>query len=448
MTTTVASVRPSPRHIVQPRFLGFGAEFDPGFWHHDFNRDLGVTEDDWQMLMNRIRWMRMPVARIMMQMNWCRRSDGRLDFETAPMRSLYRHLDYCEENGVTVLLTEWFYNLPQAPLALESCAYADVVGRYIEHLVRQRGYSCIRYFILLNEPNLLIRTGVFWDTWEAGVRNIAAQLRERRLHRHVRLMGADPSHGDSWHYAAVHRLHDLLGAYDIHRYEWDARLRSCELEDYYREKWMYVRRHDPRGNRKPCFVTECGMTDGAEHPVGNRNIDSHFYAVFMADYAVQAARAGSAGVLAWHLDDSSHKDFFWGLWTGKKEQFRLRPWFYPWSLLTRFFPSGSAIHAVANPTPDVHVLAASIPTRRSDHPHRWSFCLVNRGKRAWRGAVEFPDPCRHPVLCYLCSPSVSPRDGRGFPVPQAILPPPASRLVPIACAPDSVFIITSLSDPP
>ena len=37
----------------------------------------------------------------------------------------------------------------------------------------------------------------------------------------------------------------------------------------------------------------------------------------MADYAAQAANAGSATVSAWMLDDNSHQDFTWGLWSDK-----------------------------------------------------------------------------------------------------------------------------------
>jgi hypothetical protein len=87
------------------------------------------------------------------------------------------------------------------------------------------------------------------------------------------------------------------------------------------------------------------------------------YGVWMADYIVQSMNAGQAGLIAWDLDDAMHtngklgpgndiKDYIWkewGFWDsfgeekGAPELTKMRPWFYTWSLLSKYIPRGSQV---------------------------------------------------------------------------------------------------------
>jgi hypothetical protein len=95
-------------------FLGFGGEWDPKFFTMgtfqntatDFTNEVTVTEADWQLSLKRLRWMRPPIVRVMMCFGWCH-PRGTWSTNTVHMRSLYRHLDFCQEQGIEVILTEW-----------------------------------------------------------------------------------------------------------------------------------------------------------------------------------------------------------------------------------------------------------------------------------------------------------------------------------------------------
>src|SRR5438552_18544795 len=83
-------------------FMGFGAEWDAAGYTQS-----GVTDQDYQTIEKRIRWMRLPVVRTMMLTRWALVADGVFDFETREMRDLYRQLDTCQREGITVFLTDW-----------------------------------------------------------------------------------------------------------------------------------------------------------------------------------------------------------------------------------------------------------------------------------------------------------------------------------------------------
>ncbi len=404
-----------PLKPVVSEFRGVGAEWDPCFWF-EFNRARGVTEADWQMVLGRVRRLRIPIVRIMMQMTWCRRPDGRFDFETPEMRSLYRYLDFCRDEGIEVMLNEWWWrpSLPVPPLA--DRAFSAAIAVYLRHLIVERGYECIRYCMLINEPNLLMSSGVFWENWHVAIRMLSEELERAGLRDRLQLLGPEHSHGDAWLVSCVHVLPDVLDGYTIHRYEFDAKVAAGDLETYYRRQWDYVRKHDPDGGRKWRMVTEAGMTDGMRGGAGNRNIGTPWYGLFMADYALQALRAGSQAILAWQLEDSSNEEFFWGMWGDKRDGFALRPWFYPWGLLTRYLPRGAVLYAPPAPNGACRVLLARHAAAAGE-PAAWTVAVVNRGQNAVNLTIRLPATGSDRIDVYRFASDTAPVDAEGFPRP-------------------------------
>lgn len=87
----------------------------------------------------------------------------------------------------------------------------------------------------------------------------------------------------------------------------------------------------------------------------------------MADALIQTMREGFSGSLVWNMDDAMYNspdngDYQtsklkrWGFWNILGEELtsdvsdeNIRPYFYPVSLLTRYFPAGSEIYNVELP---------------------------------------------------------------------------------------------------
>lgn len=434
-----------PKAVAIERFLGFGAEWDPNFWA-DHNSQLGVTEADWATVVKRIRWMKLPLVRMMVQARWCTKGDGRFDWESPAMRSLYRHLDVCQAEGITVFLTDWgvatWCKVPGFS-GNDDPKYADAIGTYLDYLTRQRHYTCIKYFILVNEPNY---EGGGWDRWKKGVENVAKVLAARKLP--VTLVGTDAAHDEAWHRRGVDQLHNLFGLWEIHRYAPQAEVLKGDLEAYLRNEWAYALTNDLDAHRKPFMVGEAGMRDGMVGSSTNTNIQTYGYGVFMADYAVQAARSGAAAVSAWMLDDASHKGFNWGLWKTKADGMALKPWFTPWSLLTRLVRPGSTIYKVAQPNPRFRILCARMPLREGQTAPDWTFVLVNRGDAEVPLTLKVPGVGELTFRHYLYSRASAPADKDGFPVPAREAKANLSDGLLVACPADAVLFVTSLPAAP
>jgi len=331
------------------------------------------------------------------------------------MQSLYRHLDVCQKEGIQVLLTDWgcvpeWTRVPGVN-GVADPKYAEIIGTYMDHLLNQKGYSCIQYFIMVNEPNF--EAGGY-ENWRKGVQNVAKVFEERKLNAKVTLVGSDAAHDDGWHRNAVDHLQSILGGYDIHRYASVDEVRSGGVQRHYQAQWAYALAKDPNAKNKPLVVGEAGINAPGFSASNNALHLNYEYGLYMADYAAQAANAGSWAVLAWMLDDSSHEGFTWGMWKNKAGKFELKPWFYTWSLLTRYFPRGSKIATVDHSCPDLRVLAARVPAKGGD---AWSILLVNRASAARKVQLSAPGAGKAAFQRYVYSRAEAKADADGFPAP-------------------------------
>jgi hypothetical protein len=91
----------------------------------------------------------------------------------------------------------------------------------------------------------------------------------------------------------------------------------------------------------------------------NMLVYDYFYGLDMALLCMEVMNEGYSGMAAWMLDDAMHskgdsgkpEDIkLWGMWNilgeevfNDSSQEEIRPWYYTWALLCRYFPAGSNI---------------------------------------------------------------------------------------------------------
>jgi len=439
---TIVSVEIDPRSIICKRFMGFGAEWDSNGYNA-----CGITDQDFAIIRKRIEWMRLPIARIMMQSKWCYKGNGRYDWDDPQMKALYRHLEVCQKLGITVLLTDWgiepSWLVTPDVAKVEDPKYAEIISTYIDHLLNKKKYTCIKYFIFVNEPNLEVKD---WNRWRKGVENVSTAFRNKGLDRKIRLMSSDQSGNDDWHRNAVDQLQNTLGAYDIHRYAPEELVRTGALFDYLKTSWEYAFKNDPKVKEKPLVVGEAGFwTPGFSSSNNPLHLDP-FYGILMADYAVQAVNARSWAVLAWMLDDNSHLGFSWGMWKSKKDGLAIKPWFYTWALLTRCLRPGATVVEAKLTSKDVRILAAYFDDMSSSGTRYWTFCIVNRSDALQTIRLHINDGSSLKLNRYVYSAISNKTDKDGFPVALDNRTYDLGAGTDISCEPISVVILNSAND--
>jgi hypothetical protein len=430
-----------PENAILTNFLGFGAEWD--------SRDYAandITSVDFDLITSRIQWMRLPIVRMMMVANYCYLGNGTFNWNSPQMLLLYRNLDYCQKQGIKVILVDWgaehdmeWLRSPGIKGASDP-EYAVVIANYMDYLVNKKGYNCIKYFTLVNEPDLFLRD---WNRWKEGVTNVWNKFENKGLNQKVKILGPDTtSKSEEWTQKTYQQLSSIISNYDVHYYSNKKLVEPGGFEQYLLSRYKYILSDKLlRGNA--FIIAEAGMNDDAKHPVGNPHIDEYGYGMFMADYAIQAVRAGSSAVLAWMLDDNSLRSFYWGMWGNKNRRFELRPWFYPWALLSRYFPTDSVLYCVQQP-PSLRILVARIPSSNNAVGDDWTFCMINRDSVPRTINLKVTEGGLKNVKRFVYSQEASAKDSKGFPLPTSKERVNLKSGLNVVCPANSMLMVTSL----
>lgn len=406
-----ATVRIDGGRIVNRGYIGNGVQWDP--YALDYGRGrVAISEVDWEKLYARLDFMRPAFIRVMINTTSVVR-DGRLDPARTP-EDLLRILDYCRTRGVTVMFGDWGGRIADATAGTIDRTLIDHAAAYAAYLVEERGYDCIRYYNLVNEPNgWWSSTEGRFDLWAEAARCFRERLAARGLADRVSLVAPDAAiwgPEEAWWVARSRDEVSGIGLYDIHTYPSKCTVNSG---DYTRILQAY-RDEVPAGAKIVMgeigfkFVEEAdslyrdeNLRRAAAHTNASMDDSQMFvydtmYGTDMADALFQTVNAGYSGCVAWMLDDAMHakeapdKLKIWGMWNifgeeifGEREE-RVRPWYYAWSLMCRCLPQGSDFCAVETSGADGLRAIAAVK-----EGHR-TVAVVNVAREACEVRLEAP----------------------------------------------------------
>jgi hypothetical protein len=286
-------------------------------------------DDDrrWRELMERADWLGLDWCRVELEQRMYEPQRRVYEWNSPEMRTLYRILDWAEKRGVHVFLQQMWGNVEwnahpsmrgdhigiatSGPHSMEDFAYS--MGELVRHLTQTRGYTCIKWVSINNEP------GGDWGWWlgpdrkplsiTPGLTAVRAEFDRRGLK--VALSGPDwtdlpplsPGNVDFDAY---------VGAYDLHSYNanFDGStggypLSSAERRMQEWSEWAHNR-------QKPFFLTELGtMVYGWRL----RDAGPSTYEALIKDAAlvVRGTRAGVDAFNRWSFVNRGDLDGQWQL---------------------------------------------------------------------------------------------------------------------------------------
>jgi hypothetical protein len=326
------------------------------------------NEAAWRRLYELADWTGMSFLRVEVSQRMYEPRWREFTWDSPEMLILCRILDWCQSRGATVFLQQQYNNvewnafpecrndetgvLRSAPYSLDDFTHGIV--SLVEFLVRQRGYDCIRYLGLNNEPHP-------WCCWAGpggkqmpmlpALESVCRELSARELS--VVLAGPDLVEGSlSGETDAMARY---LGAFEVHVYGGAFDWRTDHAFD-----WCYPMRegvekfgqwadyaHD-RG--KPFFLGEMGTFD---YGMGGSRPEPGSYAAVLKDmeYALRLMNAGVDGFCRWSFVNRGNIDGQWQLvdtWDGGNNRLRkvITPHpnsFLLWGMLSRFVSGGATV---------------------------------------------------------------------------------------------------------
>lgn len=371
---------------ISTNFIGNGAQWG-GFeiiesWTgvNDFN------DSDWMKLKERMDFMRPPFIRIMISAGWNYMDSGDVYNPVKATNAFHRMMQYCTDNNITVMFGEWGHVFLNNDKSQINETWLNYTVDYLDHLITDKGYTCIKYYNMINEPNGdWSTTKDDYNLWRNVVSEFITRLDAKGLGQLVKVAGPDIAvFGDAtatdWITKSDNDFGDQMGLYDIHSYP----TKSFVNGDNYLGVLKAYKNSIPAN--KQIVVGEIGLKyyDGDESLQADNmeriNADPYssddsnmfvydgFYGIDVSDAIVQTMMAGYSGALVWDIDDAMYNksganngaDYKklkrWGFWnilgeeafdSSKDEE--IRPFYYPVSLLCRYFPKGADIMEVGLP---------------------------------------------------------------------------------------------------
>ena len=393
------------------KFGGFGAEWDPFFWNTN-NLNRGTNQAAWDLITTRIQELNVGIIRMMMQLKWAQaKADlSQWTWTTPQMQSVFKYLDFACQNNIDVILTDWGWavrgDLYSSPTDMR---FATGVAEYLKEFIDRRGYTCIKYLVIGNEPDNEIQKDYGQAAYETMYQNIDTALKANGMRPKVKLTA--PDMGGQWDFmkTSISDMKAYVDTYDFHRYASTAETGNFNLPGTWETLWSHldlwrgeVNSRDPNASGKQLLLTEMGNDGGGtnSHP----DIDLFKYAIHMADYGTTTLTTRVNAAITWTMHDIYYFDggqyMQWGMWRYLDNNWSIRPWGQAFGLLIKHAPKDS-IQAPVNGTPPAQPPLSTQRVAALKRPNGgWSLFLVNRDTTAKNIVLNLPQAPTHSFSLY------------------------------------------------
>lgn len=340
----------------------------------------------WRQLVWHARWLGFTFLRVELEARMYEPERNVFDWDNEEMHALYRILDHAQAAGVNVFLQQMWSNvkwnaypgvqpLLSAPRSVDD--FAEGLAALMEHLTQVKGYSCIRWVCITNEP-----PGGSWGSWWMSGDSAAPYT--PALHAVRRSLDARgltvPLSGPDWTDLPVFDSTKIdfdafIGAYDIHSYQGIDRAKQQRLEAWARWAWA-------RG--KPMILSEIGdMSLGwRDTNAGPRTFAA---ALSNAESILRGLDAGVSAFNRWSFTNRGDLDGQWQLvrtWDIGQRRYRdnvlIEPVaYYGYGILTRFWIKGGSV-LVTDAVEDTLMLAQALGGPEGEI----TIYILNKGRSA------------------------------------------------------------------
>ncbi|MBI5093937.1 MAG: hypothetical protein HZB26_16040 [Candidatus Hydrogenedentes bacterium] len=346
------------KNVVCKSLVGFGVE-DDGWFYNEENASHGVNAEDIALREARIEWLHPATVRMFFwYKDWNPSGDwATFTFDSSNMVSHYRTLDLYQRLGARVNITGVEWGVAD-PYGGDPAKCAQAIGALFEHLIEDKGYTCIRDWTLTNEPNgYFAQKPYSFETFTKLHLAVAAEFNRRGLK--INVIGSDDTDGFPWFQQCVTTpdYFKTAGVFGSHRYfpYGDRELARFFYDD--RLSLLAAKRPS-----KPFVVGEFGFQDARSGALVNPLMETYPYAVWTAAFCVEGLNRGVAGFSIWCLHEMYYPGngfMNYGLWNYKDRDWQTRPVYHAWANFCRLTKPGDRVRECTSSHPG-HVTAALV----------------------------------------------------------------------------------------
>lgn len=278
------------------------------------------AEDDkaWQEIARHADWLGFDWCRVELEQRMYEPERNQFDWDNAEMQLLYRMLDWCERRHCDVFLTQMWANvawnaMPElrnnptdivhsGPASLDD--FAEGLATLVEHLVKTKKYTCIRWVCITNEPN-------YEFSWFQKAYNMPMPLtpaleavRKSLDKRGIDIPLSAPDVGTPAFDPAKVDFQSFVGAYDLHDYYHDFDWKEGQQGKLARHVELVARFADwAHRQDKPFFLSEYSCFGTVGLPLAVRD----------AEMVIRDLSVGVDGFNRWSFLNVGNLDGQWQL---------------------------------------------------------------------------------------------------------------------------------------
>jgi hypothetical protein len=249
----------------------------------------------------------------------------------------------------------------------------------IEHVIKVKGFDNVKYFCIINEMHYG-QSHYSRDQWRTIHTAVYNQLKSRGLENDVGLLATDQvwNWGDGNYNSigwAAQNFDNMNGIYGGHAYlDWDFNDQGLDCNTT-RTYPMSVERWSNgvgqmRSTGKHFLVGEFGV---------GRCLSGQYYGRILTEMACAGINNGVSGMCNWLFCDAGMD--FWGnfgdggmgLFRNKSSNFAIKPGYWGWGLMTKYFCEGLTTYATETDNNQLYAAAG-----RNTETDRWSILAINR----------------------------------------------------------------------
>jgi hypothetical protein len=311
----------------------------------------------WNDIIEHAKWLGLDFIRVEIALSMWEPEREKYTWENDEMKTLYRILDHCQKNNVDVYMTmmwqgvEWnsfpgICRIQSSPKSVDD--FAIGYATLLNELVNKRGYNCIHWLTVSNEPGM---PNGWWTNAEKIPESIMPAIRatrrelDKRGLKSVAMCGSD-GHGLTM--GGFDSKDPAAGALSVHNYDNSAPIKKFQDD-------IKIAREV----KKPYFITEFGnffMADfeGNSMALGGPRSEapkSYKEQLLNADKVLTGINEGVDGFNRWSFTNRGDLDGQWqlvrtwnpNLWDFYKNVVPEPVPYYSYGIISRFAAKHSCI---------------------------------------------------------------------------------------------------------
>ena len=173
--------------------------------------------------------------------------------------------------------------------------WASIIGGFLDYLINQKGYTCIKYFNYVNEANSDWSYCGDFDKWQTGINYLHTELDKYGLNEKIKITGPDTVwDSDNTWLKEINSNQDLdakIGLYDTHMYPTIDEITNGTIEEMVAEQRSCV-------TGKDFYMTEIGMVTGKSDGDSQPYTKEFSYGVITVSYT-HLNRRNLTSVISW-----------------------------------------------------------------------------------------------------------------------------------------------------